>query len=136
MRRHSGAALVLAATLFSVAGSPAHGAPAATPHAPLTHTASVARGQALYQAWCTRCHALDSHGIGPAHRGVFGRLAGRAPGYEYSTGLKRANFRWNARTLDRWLADPDAFVTWQQMEFRVPEAGDRADLIAYLRTLR
>lgn len=90
----------------------------------------------MYRAWCTRCHASDAHGIGPAHRGVYGRLAGQAPGYEYSTGLQRARIRWNARTLDLWLADPDAFVAWQQMDFRVPQARDRADLIAYLRTLR
>jgi cytochrome c len=98
--------------------------------------AAALKGGMTVRLRCTRCHDLDTHGIGPAHRGVFGRLAGRAPGYDYSTGLKRASFRWNARTLDLWLADPDAFVTWQQMEFSVPEARDRADLIAYLRTLR
>jgi cytochrome c len=101
-----------------------------------TRAPSIARGQALHQAWCLRCHALDQHGIGPAHRGVYNRLAGAQPGYEYSTGLKRARIRWNAQTLDRWLADPDAFVSWQQMDFKVPAPQDRADLIAYLRTLR
>lgn len=136
VRRLSGGTFLLAAALCGLPGAAAYGKPAGTPHAGPAYTASVARGQALYQAWCTRCHDLDTHGIGPAHRGVFGRLAGRAPGYDYSTGLKRASFRWNARTLDLWLADPDAFVTWQQMEFSVPEARDRADLIAYLRTLR
>lgn len=101
-----------------------------------TRTPSIARGQTLHQAWCQRCHAMDQHGIGPAHRGVYNRLAGTQPGYEYSTGLKRARIRWNAQTMDRWLADPDAFVTWQQMDFKVPDPQDRADLIAYLRTLR
>lgn len=101
-----------------------------------TRAPSIARGQALHQAWCLRCHAMDKDGIGPAHRGVYNRLAGAQPGYEYSTGLKRARIRWNAQTLDRWLADPDAFVTWQQMDFKVPAPQDRADLIAYLRTLR
>ena len=101
-----------------------------------TRAPSISRGQALHQAWCLRCHALDQHGIGPAHRGIYNRLAAAQPGYEYSTGLKRARIRWNAQTLDRWLADPDAFVTWQQMDFKVPAPQDRADLIAYLRTLR
>lgn len=101
-----------------------------------THAPNIGRGQALHKALCLRCHAMDQHGIGPAHRGIYNRLAGTQAGYEYSTGLKRSRIRWNAQTLDRWLADPDAFVTWQQMDFKVPDAQDRADLIAYLRTLR
>lgn len=101
-----------------------------------TQAPNIARGHALHRALCLRCHALDQHGVGPAHRGIYNRLAGTQAGYEYSTGLKRARIRWNAQTLDRWLADPDAFVTWQQMDFKVPAAQDRADLIAYLRTLR
>ncbi|MEK8086968.1 c-type cytochrome [Aquabacterium sp. A3] len=117
-------------------------APASTAQTPIilpastTQAPNIARGQALHKALCLRCHALDQHGIGPAHRGVYNRLAATQAGYEYSTGLKRSRIRWNAQTLDRWLANPDAFVTWQQMDFQVPDAQDRADLIAYLRTLR
>lgn len=93
-------------------------------------------GQRLYQAYCTRCHAVDENKIGPAHRGVYGRLAGSAPGYDYSTGLTHANFVWNDRTLDMWLKDPSAMVPWQQMDFQVPDPQERAHLIAYLKTLK
>jgi cytochrome c len=32
-------------------------------------------GLALYQSRCSACHSLDYNGVGPAHRGVFGRAA-------------------------------------------------------------
>lgn len=97
---------------------------------------SVRIGQRLYQARCTQCHAIDEHRVGPAHRGVFGRIAGGAKGYDYSTGLQQAEFAWTADNLNRWLQNPDAMVMWQQMDFRVDNAQDRADLIAYLATLK
>lgn len=93
-------------------------------------------GQHLYGSRCTACHAVDEHRVGPRHRGVMGRLAGTSPGYDYSSGLKRARIIWTPVTLDRWLADPEAMVQHQQMDFKVPDAQDRADLIAYLATLR
>lgn len=100
----------------------------------LTGRAEV--GQQLYQAQCLQCHAISHHRIGPLHQGLVGRLAGSAPGYDYSTGLKRSTIRWRPETLDRWLADPDAYVPNQQMDFKVEDAQERADLIAYLATLK
>jgi cytochrome c len=90
-------------------------------------------GAALYQARCTACHAMDHHGVGPAHRGVFGRTAGTAPGFAYSDALKGSRLVWRDDTLDRWLADPEKAVPGQRMFVNVPDAQERADLIAYLR---
>ena len=90
-------------------------------------------GRALYQARCTACHSLDYNGVGPAHRGVFGRAAAQAPGFAYSEALKSARVTWNEDTLDRWLADPEKVAPGQRMGVNVPEAKDRADLIAYLK---
>ena len=90
-------------------------------------------GRALYQARCTACHSLDYNGVGPAHRGVFGRAAAQAPGFAYSDALKSARVIWNEDTLDRWLADPEKVAPGQRMGVNVPEAKDRADLIAYLK---
>jgi len=90
-------------------------------------------GRAFYQARCTACHSLDYNGVGPAHRGVFGRAAAQAPGFAYSEALKSARVIWNEDTLDRWLADPEKVAPGQRMGVNVPEAQDRADLIAYLK---
>jgi len=121
------------ASLFSVLGLMCHDLASAQGKA---LTGDALAGQRLYQTYCTRCHAVDENKIGPAHRGVYGRLAGSAPGYEYSTGLTYADFVWNARTLDLWLKDPSAMVAWQQMDFQVPDPQERVHLIAYLKTLR
>ncbi len=94
------------------------------------------RGQALYAAQCTACHAVDVHKTGPAHRGVFGRRVGSAPGYRYSDEVAASRLRWTAQTLNAWLADPEDLVPGQRMGVQVIDAKDRADLIAWLATLK
>ena len=90
-------------------------------------------GKALYQARCSACHSLDYNGVGPAHRGVFGRQPAQAPGYAYSDALKAVLHVWNEDTLDRWLANPESVAPGQRMGVNVPDAKDRSDLIAYLK---
>ena len=98
--------------------------------------ADATRGQAVYQARCAACHSVDFNGVGPAHRGVFGRLAGSAKGFtNYSAALKRSGITWTEANLDRWLLDPEALVPGQAMGINLPDAGERADVIAFLRTL-
>ncbi|SFU85179.1 Cytochrome c [Polaromonas sp. YR568] len=94
------------------------------------------RGMALYQERCTACHAIDSNKIGPAHRGVMGRRVGGLPGYKYSDELARSRLRWTPQTLNTWLQDPEELVPGQRMGFQVESAQERADLIAYLATLK
>ena len=91
-----------------------------------------ARGKQLYEAR-TDCHSLDKNDVGPRHRGVFGRKAGSFPDYSYSEALKSSNIVWNEETLDRWLTDPQALVPGARMYFRLDNAQDRADVIAYLK---
>lgn len=94
--------------------------------------ADAERGRSLYQSRCTACHSIEYNGVGPAHRGMFGRRAGLAPGYAYSSALKGATVIWSKATLERWLTDPEAVLPGQRVGVNVPEAVDRADLIEYL----
>ncbi len=94
------------------------------------------RGAVLYQARCTACHAVDSNKTGPAHRGVMGRRVGSLPGYKYSDELAQSRLRWTPQTLNVWLEDPEELVRGQRMGFQVDSAQERADLIAYLATLK
>ena len=96
----------------------------------------VVRGQVLYAAQCTACHAINAHKTGPAHRGLVGRRVGSAPGYKYSDELAASRLRWTAQTLNAWLADPEDLVPGQRMGVQVDDAQERADLIAWLATLR
>lgn len=91
------------------------------------------RGRVLYESRCMGCHALDTDRIGPRHRGVFGRVAGGAAGYDYSSALRNARIVWDEQSLDRWLADPKTAVPGQRMYYAVPDSRDRADLIEYLK---
>lgn len=91
------------------------------------------RGKMLYESRCVACHSLDANRVGPAHQGVYGRKAGSALGYDYSTPVKASTLVWTEVTLDRWLADPEATIPGQKMGYSVPSPDDRADLIAYLK---
>jgi cytochrome c len=90
-------------------------------------------GAALYEARCSVCHSMDHNGVGPAHRGVYGRAAASAPDFKYSDALKASRIVWGDKTLDRWLADPEKAVPGQRMYVSVPNKKERADLIAYLK---
>ena len=93
------------------------------------------RGQELYESRCIACHSVDQNRVGPAHQGVYGRRAGRAPGYEYSTALKKSKVVWSDKTLDSWLSNPEGTIPGQKMSYSVSEASDRADLIEYLKKI-
>lgn len=93
----------------------------------------VARGSQLYQARCAACHSLDYNGVGPMHRGVFGRMAGSVKGYAYSPALAQSGIKWDEKSLDRWLSSPEKFVPGQRMGVSVEDAQDRSDLIAHLK---
>jgi cytochrome c len=95
--------------------------------------ADAAHGQELYESRCGGCHSLDANRAGPAHRGVYGRKAGSAPNFNYSSAVRTSTVVWEEKTLDAWLANPQALIPGQRMSFRVALPRDRADIIAYLR---
>ena len=100
---------------------------------PLAHAADADRGAELWEQRCTGCHSLDANRVGPKHRGVFGRKAGSVADFRYSSGVGNSSVVWDEATLERWLTNPQAFIAGARMGFRVGEAADRADIIAYLR---
>ena len=91
------------------------------------------RGEQLYVR-CMACHAVASDRVGPRHCGLFGRLAGSVPNFDYSPAMKLSGIVWNDKTLDRFLAKPLTVVPGSTMTYDgVSNAKDRADLIAYLK---
>ena len=99
---------------------------------PASATGNAARGQTLYKG-CADCHAINENGVGPMHKGVVGRKAGSVAGYDYSPDLKNSGIVWTEENLDKWLTGPQAMVPETKMFFDVPDAQDRADIIAYLK---
>ncbi len=100
---------------------------------PLNSPSDIARGQLVFEKRCLGCHSLDQNREGPRLGGVFGRGAAQVTGFPYSPALQRAHITWNELTLDRWLADPDAYVPGNNMDFRVIKPEERQDLIRFLK---
>jgi cytochrome c len=101
--------------------------------APLAAAPDAVRGEQLYNR-CAACHALTHDRVGPRHCGLFGRLAGSVPEFDYSAAMKASRIRWNEASLDRFLTDPPRTVPGTTMTYAgVDGAQDRADLIAYLK---
>jgi cytochrome c len=94
------------------------------------------RGQELYESRCVGCHSPDANRVGPKHRGVVGRVSGTVSDFNYSKAVKAAQVIWDEHSLDQWLTNPQDFIPGQKMNFRVNDPIDRADLIAYLTTLK
>jgi len=93
------------------------------------------QGKQLFEKRCTGCHSLDRNKEGPNLTGVYGRQAGTAPGFNYSTALKSAHFVWDDQQLNKWLTDTQALVEDNNMDFHVPKAEERAEIIRYLKLI-
>ena len=93
---------------------------------------NAARGEILYRG-CEDCHSIDKNDVGPMHRGVVGRVAGTATGYDYSPALKTSKIVWTESNLDKWLTDPQSFVPGTKMFYQVNNPQDRADIIEFLK---
>jgi cytochrome c len=89
-------------------------------------------------AICSACHSVTgANGLGPHLNGVIGRKAGSVVGFNYSPAMKRANIVWDAQTLDKYSADPQQVVPGNRMPFPgLPDATKRADIVAYLATIK
>ncbi|WP_074120502.1 cytochrome c family protein [Bradyrhizobium sp. AS23.2] len=120
--QRSSASLVLASVAIALVCSPGLA----------RATGDVARGERLYKG-CGDCHSITENRVGPMHKGVVGRKAGSVPGYDYSADLKNSGIVWTEDNLDKWLAGPQAMVPETKMFFDVPDAQDRADIIAFLK---
>jgi cytochrome c len=125
----------------SSAAAPAGAAAELTPSAPAADinarmaAADPAMGQRQYIV-CQACHSVEAggaHKVGPNLHGIFGKAAGQAEGYVYSTVLRESGITWDAATLDQWLISPAAMVPGTIMVFAgMNDPVQRANLIAYL----
>lgn len=95
----------------------------------------AARGEQLFSR-CAACHSTEGQNkSGPALNGVFGRKAGAVEGYRYSTALLNSAVVWSDETLDAFLSGPAKMLRGTRMTTSVLSEADRADIVAYLKTL-
>ena len=110
------------------------------PIAPLMASADPKAGADVAKK-CAVCHTFDKGGankIGPNLFGVVGEeIAKGASGYAFSDALKAKHGKWDADSLNQWLWKPQSFAKGTKMTFAgLPKAKDRADVVAYLQTLK
>jgi cytochrome c len=135
---------------YTIAGAENADAPAGTPAVeekpvdimPLMATADVAAGQAQIKK-CTACHTFEQggkNGVGPNQWELFGAALGHRTDYSYSETIKAMQakgMKWDEQTLSDFLANPKKFAPGNKMSFAgMKNPQDRANLIAYLKTLR
>jgi len=102
--------------------------------------AADAKNGAAVFARCAICHSNTKGApakISPNLFGVVGRKAGTQPDFSYSAALKNSGIVWTPANLDKWTAAPAQMVSGNRMAFAgISSATDRADLVAYLATLK
>ena len=94
-------------------------------------------GAKLFQQRCAACHttkAGQGATVGPNLAGVTGRPAASTT-FFYSLALKKSGLMLDGHTMDSYLAAPSKLVPGTRMSVSVPDAKQRADIIAYLGTL-
>lgn len=98
----------------------------------------VAKGEKVSKK-CKACHVFDEGGknkLGPALWGIVGRDIASHDGFNYSGALNELDGDWSYDKLDQFLAAPKKYVPGTKMVFAgVKKEKDRADLLAYMRTL-
>jgi cytochrome c len=110
--------------------------------------ADAAKGKKVFNK-CKACHSPvpGVNRIGPSLFGIVDRQCGTVPKARYSSVYKaacaKASFAWNEENLEQYLTDPSKYLSGvagtkkrSTMTLKLSKPKDRADIIAYLRTLK
>lgn len=127
MRNCTRVAAVLAVSLSGLALGPAYAA------------GDAGRGEGVFKEQCAECHSVEAgrNRKGPTLFGLLGRGAGAVPEFAYSDAMKSTAETWSEARLDDYIAHPRRVVPGGKMKYDgLGEAAARADLIAYLATVR
>lgn len=92
---------------------------------------------------CRACHDAGPNAknkVGPQLNGIVGRIAGTVEGFNYSEAMTEAGSKklvWDDESLNGYLEAPTTYLPKNKMAFvGIKDEKERADLIAYLKTLK
>lgn len=114
----------------------------AKPIADLLASANVEQGAAVFKK-CQACHSGEKGGpnkVGPDLWDIVERPVAAHEGFAYSAGMKDFSKggaeKWTYDNINHFITSPKKFVKGTAMGFAgLPKDEDRANVIAYLRTL-
>lgn len=105
---------------------------------PLLAKASAENGQNIAKK-CLQCHTFEKGGankVGPNLWNVVGIKVAHSDTFAYSSAFKAHKGEWTYENLNHYLYKPQKFIPGTKMAFAgLKKTQERADLIAYLRTL-
>lgn len=120
------------------AGAAAAAPAALEPIAPLLAKANADAGKAVFKQ-CASCHTPDKggkNGVGPNLYDVVGNQKAHTQSFAYSNAMKASEGAWTYEELNAFIANPKGKVPGTKMTFAgLRKAEDRANVIAYIRTL-
>ncbi len=92
---------------------------------------------ALVRSSCADCHSFQAggpNGQGPNLHGLIGREAGKARGFAYSAGFRKAlaGKVWTRELLDAWLTDTQQVAPDTLMTYFMDDAALRAEIVDFM----
>ncbi len=132
---------VVAGGEATAAAAPAGQAAAAPePIGPFLAKADPAKGEQIAKV-CAVCHTFTKGGpnkIGPNLWDITQEAMAGIPNYQFSAAMElHKGEKWDVDKLNQWLWKPQSLVKGTKMTFvGIPDAQKRADVIAYLLTLK
>jgi len=96
-------------------------------------------GARVFRIQCGACHVVEAgkNRVGPSMFGIIGRTSGQVEGFRYSAANREAKLVWTPEVMDKYLTNPRETIPGTIMAYvGLKNATQRADLIAYLETLK
>ena len=98
-------------------------------------------GKGIFEKTCANCHSTQAgvNKVGPTLFDIVDRPIASIQGYDYSKTMRAVSKNWKVwdeKHLNTYLTNPRQVLHGVKMFFAVPDAKDRADVIAYLNTLK
>lgn len=130
---------------IALGAAPAAQAPAAAPVeipaiGPLLAAANADNGRAIAGRVCASCHTFTDGGragVGPNLWGIVNNHHAHMDGFNYSAAMRaKVGEQWDYEALNHFLAAPSRAIPGTRMAYAgMQNVGQRADVIAYLRSL-